>query len=355
MTITKFPLPAISMTPGAEQERFILMEPQDDTYKGILRNSAIEPATIGGTWYPKLFQPGGETTVILHFHGGSFLWGTSRQSDCGATASQILKRISGTALFVQYRLASDPTCHFPAAVQDAVTAYKHLLDMNIPASNIVISGDSAGGNVAIALLRYISSPEGDSLPSPLAALLWSPSVDPATQRNPKSIDLHRNNRTDYITGLTLVWSVNAYVPKSMDPSDPWFSPLQHPFSTEVPLWIMVGGAEVLYNTIVGFAGRMRSVKGNKVTVYEVPNAPHDIVFVGHVLGWANETDAAAQAAAEFLRVAARRGSIDCVDMNLVLLAESCIPIRRFSFGLEYLIFTICAHYEPCIFVQDMLL
>ena len=41
----------------------------------MLRNSEIEPATIGGTWYPKLFRPGGETTVILHFHGGSFLWG----------------------------------------------------------------------------------------------------------------------------------------------------------------------------------------------------------------------------------------------------------------------------------------
>ena len=124
--------------------------------------------------------------------------------------------------------------------------------------------------------------------------------------------MHRNKRTDYIMGVTLVWSVNAYVPKSMDPSDHWFSPLQPPFSTEVPLWIMVGGVEVLCDTIVGFAGRMISVKGNKVTVYEVSNAPHDIVFVGHVLGWANETDAAAQAAAEFLRVAARRGNIDSV-------------------------------------------
>ena len=213
---------------------------------------------------------------------------------------------------MQYRLASDPTYHFPAAIQDAVTAYKSLLDMDIPASNIVIPGDSAGGNVAIALLRYISSPEGDSLPSPLAALLWSPFVGLATQRNPEIIDMHRNKRTDYIMGFTLVWSVNAYVPKSIDPSNPWFSPLQHPFSTEVPLWIMVGGSEILYDTIVGFAGRMRSGEGNKVTVYEVPNAPHDIVFVGQFFGWANETDAAAQAAAEFLRVAARRGSIDSV-------------------------------------------
>ena len=92
--------------------------------------------------------------------------------------------------------------------------------MDLPASNIVISGHSAGGNVAIALLRYTSNPEGDSLPSPLAALLWSPSVGRATQRSPESIDLHRDKRSDCITGFTMVWSVNAHVPKSMDPSDP---------------------------------------------------------------------------------------------------------------------------------------
>ena len=73
MTITKFPLPPISMKLGAEQERFVLMESEDGIYKGILQNSAIEPATAGGTCYPKLFQFSGEITVILHFHSGSFL------------------------------------------------------------------------------------------------------------------------------------------------------------------------------------------------------------------------------------------------------------------------------------------
>ena len=60
--------------------------------------------------------------------------------------------------------------------------------MDVLASNIVISGDFAGGNVAFALLRYISSPEGDSLPNLLAALLWSPFVGLATQCNLEGID-----------------------------------------------------------------------------------------------------------------------------------------------------------------------
>ena len=303
MTLTKFTLPPLSMKPGAEKERFISMKPQGSIYKGVLQDAAVHPATVGGTWYPKLFQPGDEQkTVILHFHGGSFLWVTGRKSDCEAAASTILKRIPANALFVQYRLASDPASTFPAAVQDAVTAYKHLLNMNVPASNIVISGDSAGGNIAIALLRYISSADGDSLPSPSAALLWSPSVDLGAQCDPRSIDLHKNNKTDYITGSTLVWAVNAYTPRSsMQPTDPYLSPLQHPFSTPTPLWIMVGGVEVLYDTIVGFADQMRSMEGNRVSLYEAPNAPHDIFLLGHVLGWVKEADGGAQAAAHFLQ------------------------------------------------------
>ena len=194
----------------------------------------------------------------------------------------MLKRIPATALFVQYRLASHPACTFPAAVQDAVTAYNHLLDMSIPASNIVISGDSAGGNVAIALLRYLSTAD-NNLPIPSTAPFWSPSVDLDSQCDPHNIDLHRNNKTDCITGFTLVCGVNANTSKPIKSTDPSFWPLRNPFMTPSPLWIMAGGAEVLIDTIVGFAERMRGIEGNRVTLYEAPNAPHDILFVGHVL------------------------------------------------------------------------
>ena len=87
----------------------------------------------------------------------------------------------------------------------------------------------------------------------------------------------------------------------MEPTDPYSSPLQHRFSTPTHPWIVVGGAEVLYDTIVGFADQMRRIEGNRVTLYEVPDVPHDVLLVGHVLGWAKEADAGAQVAAEFLK------------------------------------------------------
>ena len=301
MTITRFLLP-ISMEAGAEKERFVTMEPKGDIYLGPLGTSSVQPATLGATWYPNLYNTGDkDSTVILHFHGGSFLWGQGRQADCGFAASTLVKHISATALFVQYRLAYDPACPFPAAVQDALTAYKYLLDTGFPASKIVLSGDSAGGNIAIALLRYLSAPEDHELPSPAALLLWSPSVDLASQLNPSTVDHHKNNKTDYLTGFTLVWGVSSYVPKSMQASDPYLSANRHPFATKTPIWVMVGGAEVLYDSIVSFYNQMRSVGGNRLELYEVPNANHDILFVGHVTGWVREAEEAARAAAKFLQ------------------------------------------------------
>ena len=288
------------MKPGAEKERFVIMEPEEP-YNGMLKDTSIEPTEVGGTWYPRLFRPGDEEkTVILHFHGGSFLWGTGRDAEFKPGASAILKHVPGMAHFVQYRLAHDSAGAFPAALQDAVTAYRYLPNLGVSSSNIILSGDSAGTNIALAFLRYIASPGGKDLPSPAAALLWSPSLDLAAHYDPKTVDQHRNSGTDYITGFTLVWGIDSYVPKDMTVEGPYFPPLRHPFQTETPIWIMVGGNEVLYHSCVELTDKMQGVPGNRVGLYEVPHAPHDIFFVGHILGWYKELDVAAREAAKFL-------------------------------------------------------
>jgi alpha/beta hydrolase fold len=59
----------------------------------------------------------------------------------------------------QYRLSSHPGGRFPAALQDAVTSFQHLLDLGVPALQIILSDDSAGGHLALSLLRYNSDRE----------------------------------------------------------------------------------------------------------------------------------------------------------------------------------------------------
>ena len=290
-----------SLEPGAEKDRFVIIEPAKDIYYDVMKAGGIQPIAVGGTWYPKLFQASHKpTNVFLHFHGGSFIWGEGRESDCGFAASLLLQHTSSSALFVQYRLGSDPVSPFPAALQDALTAYQYLLDLGISNSKIIISGDSAGGNIAIGLVRYLTSYGRGSLPRPAALLLWSPSVDLAAQSNPESVDLHKNFKTDYIYGATLAWGLQQYIPQTVSVHDPYLSPIEHPFLTETPIWVMVGGVEVLYDSTVTFGRNMQNIAGNRVELYEVPNAPHDIFFIGNLLGWKKEAMVAARAASAFL-------------------------------------------------------
>lgn len=74
----------------------------------------------------------------------------------------------------QYRLSHNDRTRFPAALQDVVTAYCYLTkDVGIPASKIVLSGDSAGANLVLALVRYVTEfGEEVGLEKPRAGWLW---------------------------------------------------------------------------------------------------------------------------------------------------------------------------------------
>jgi acetyl esterase/lipase len=85
----------------------------------------------------------------------------------GATYGRSLNALTFLA---QYRVANTPATRFPAALQDAVTFYSQLLDLGIPAKNVVIAGDSAGGNLVLALLRYIEA-NPTLIPHPRGVLL----------------------------------------------------------------------------------------------------------------------------------------------------------------------------------------
>lgn len=96
----------------------------------------------------------------------------------------LLQHTKPTRLFaLSYRLSSTspfPSLNpFPAALIDAIAGYRYLVqDVGFDPGNIIVSGDSAGGNLAYALARYMSAKEyGHELPRPGAVLLLSPTVD----------------------------------------------------------------------------------------------------------------------------------------------------------------------------------
>ena len=165
--------------PATEGNRFHIVKPFDSAYyQVVLDHADTKPAPVGGTWFPQ--APGQHTatkTVVLYLHGGAFVQGDGRQNFCKFVGATLIEYGNVDYLFsVQYRLAGYGLNPFPAAVQDALTAYIFLLTTaRIEPERIVLAGDSAGGNLAIALLRYIQEYGKElNIPLPKCCVLFSP-------------------------------------------------------------------------------------------------------------------------------------------------------------------------------------
>ena len=293
-----------SLDPGAEKDRFVLISPPNkETLQGILRDTHIQPAIVAGTWFPAPYRrpsaAAAEQTIVLYLHGGAFVMGGGRTAPCSFPANTLITHLNASVLSICYRLSCNPHCEFPAALQDAVSAYSYLLSLAVPASHIIVAGDSAGANLAVGLLRYIAD-HPDKLPHPRAALLGSPWVNLRSALDPDSLDKHRSASTDYVPGILAAWGARAYVPSHMDAASSYISPLHHPFFTEAAMWVCVGGLEILCDDGVLFVDNMRK-KGNRLMLHVEPFASHSFLSVGNVTGFQAEADRAVKGAAEWIR------------------------------------------------------
>lgn len=107
---------------------------------------------------------------ILFLHGGGYCMGSSKTSR--KLISQIISVSNCKVISVDYRLA--PENPFPAALDDAITAYCWLLSQGILSNNIIIIGESAGGGLAVSLMTYLRD---NDVCLPSGAVLLSPWVD----------------------------------------------------------------------------------------------------------------------------------------------------------------------------------
>lgn len=230
-----------------------------------------------------------------------YVTGEGRDKDSASLANILASKISSKVLVPDYRLSSNPKGHFPAALQDSISAYFYLLDEGVPPSRIAISGDSAGGNLTIALLRYISEMKTLNIPSPATALLWSPWLDLHVSTTPNYVPRHPNYTTDYLSQNLLTWGVEDFVPQSLKSSHLYISPLNHPFATKTPLWMQAGGVEILYDDILKFSTEMQTVEGNDIELWVEPYANHDILLIGWLTGFGKETERCAEKARLFLK------------------------------------------------------
>jgi len=183
--------------------------------------------------------------IVLFFHGGDFSFGSTQ--DYLALCSRIARAAQSRVFSVDYRLA--PEHVFPAAVEDAITAYKYLLSRGYLSHLIVPAGISAGGTLVIDLLV---SARDEGLPLPHAGVCMSPVADMLF----KGASVTKNIDNDWLTPEGLNAIRTLYL-AGHNPEDPCASPVYAHLYGLPRLYIQAGTHELLLSDIAAFVDKAR--------------------------------------------------------------------------------------------------
>ncbi|MDC0662673.1 alpha/beta hydrolase [Marinobacter sp. SS21] len=190
-----------------------------------------------------------ENRVVLYLHGGAFV--ASSPNVHATMLAPWCQTLGARALMVDYRLS--PEHRFPAASDDCFVAYKWLLEQGIEPRNIVIAGDSAGGNLVLSTLLRLKT---EQVALPGCAVLLSPFLD-FTLSGRSALT---NARKDPIfTSAFAIGVRNHYAPAELH-SDPRVSPLLGDFEGLPPMLFQVGSTEMLLDDSVRAANKASDAK-----------------------------------------------------------------------------------------------
>jgi len=206
----------------------------------------FRPDTVGGIAGEWAHSAGLPKATLLYLHGGGYFACSPRthRPITGAYAAE------GFAVFVpDYRLA--PEHPFPAAIEDALAAWNGLVALGHAAETLTVSGDSAGGGLALALLLSLRDQHA---PMPAAAALLSPWTDLACT----GASIVSNAKRDAMfTGPGLRLGGSLYL-GGADAKAPLASPLYADYDGLPPLLIHVGDREALRDDSTRVADRARA-------------------------------------------------------------------------------------------------
>ncbi len=230
------------------------------------KDVSVTPVDAGGVPAEWTETPDCSTQrTLLYFHGGGYAMGSL------ATHRILVANLSRAAklrvLSIEYRLG--PEDPFPAAVDDAVTAYQFLLAQGLKPGQIAVAGDSAGGGLSAACLLALRQA---GHPLPAAGALLSPWLDLSLTRD----SITRLARTDPLVEAKLLQQCAEAYLGSQDPKTPLASPLFGDLSGLPPLLIQVGSAEILLDDATEFAERARRA-GCEITL----EVWEDMIHVWH--------------------------------------------------------------------------
>ena len=247
---------------------------------------AVTDVAAGGVPGVWLTPPGArEDAVLLYLHGGGYQLGSTASHR--ELAARLARSTGVRALAVDYRLA--PEHPFPAAIDDALFAYRWLLDeQGLPPASVVLAGDSAGGGLVGALL--VTARER-GVPLPAAAALLSPWVDLTGSGD----TMVSKAEVDPILSAAVLDEMAGAYAGTAERSDPLISPLFADLAGLPPLMVDAGTEEVLLDDGLRFAEAAEKA-GVDVILTVAEGMPH----VWHIIAVAPEATSATDRIGAFL-------------------------------------------------------
>ena len=183
-----------------------------------------------------------EDSAILYLHGGGYVYGSLESHR--HLASELGRSAGARTLALDYRRA--PEAPFPAALDDAVAAWRYLLDKGHRPDRLAIAGDSAGGGLAVAMMVQLREL---SLPQPMCGILFSPWVD----MHAAGPSYDANAARDPVVGRDIITFCALQYLGEGNGDNPMTSPVRANLRGIAPLTIFAGAGETLLDDSIQLA------------------------------------------------------------------------------------------------------
>lgn len=252
----------------------------------------IAPADVGGV--PGEWLITGRQVisgrVVLYLHGGGYFFGSPRSHR--AVTWRLSRACRARVLALDYR--QPPDWHYPAPLDDAVAAYRALLSRGYRPENIIIAGDSAGGNLSLVTMLRLREL---GVPLPAAAVLISPWADLTCSGE----SVRDNEALEPMIPVNALRFISASYSRGSDPASAMISPVFADLAGLPPLLIQVGSTELLLSDAQRLTERARA-DGVAVQMQVWENMIH--VFQA-LAGWVPESSLAVKEIGAFVERAVR--------------------------------------------------
>ncbi len=235
-------------------------------------NCVIESIDNGKVRGERIIPAGADLgQALLYHHGGGHAFGSS------LSHRHLVSRLASAAGVIAYNMdyALAPEDPYPAGLNDAVNAWQFVTDEGFRPENIVVGGESAGGNLTLALVLKLRA-LGSALPR--GVYLLSPWLDLTQSGEAYDICASRDPMVsrEVLQGLADIYCGNA------PPADPLISPLFADLAGLPPLLVQAGGDEVLLGDSTRLAQRF-ALAGGDVTLRVWPEMVHAWPLFQHAI------------------------------------------------------------------------